>query len=251
MKRAVTLKYYPPGMHDTGMSGFVPVSAPQFDPFYSVDGIFHDVFEHYFEGEHKYFSNENKCTVYGEMVAIGHKLYFYDKLGINSFRYRRFSASPSTWREDTEPLLEEYFSENYTNYDIENCCIPYQKPIYGSCIGIEGIIEDYQSRLKEISTDARVKPAYIANAYRYGWRMAEREWGHDWHSSHNLLDHFLETWNRILDGRNEDSLFMVFNDDYSPIEQITFKIDSLKPYCHYFVKDLYGNCRKNPILVKL
>ena len=40
-----------------------------FDAFYNAEGIMHDLYEHWFEGQLKPFCGNNMCNVYGEIVA--------------------------------------------------------------------------------------------------------------------------------------------------------------------------------------
>lgn len=51
----------------------------EFQPFTSARGIFHDVFEHWFEGEHISFRGEAALTVGGEIAAMGAYLYYTER----------------------------------------------------------------------------------------------------------------------------------------------------------------------------
>lgn len=68
----------------TGIIGFIPEGCEDFNSFTDSIGLFHDIFEHWFEGKHKYFKDEFKCDRSGELVAMGACYYFYNELGIHS-----------------------------------------------------------------------------------------------------------------------------------------------------------------------
>jgi len=51
----------------TGIIGFIPSTCEEFNSFTDAIGLFHDVFEHWFENHHKYFKNEYACDRSGEL----------------------------------------------------------------------------------------------------------------------------------------------------------------------------------------
>lgn len=71
--------------HDNSIQNDTPFNA-----FWGGIGIFHDVFEHWFEGKHKYFKDEYAFNVGGEMTAMGAAMYYYYILGI---RERDFNSN--------------------------------------------------------------------------------------------------------------------------------------------------------------
>jgi hypothetical protein len=62
--------------------GLRPLGAYTFDPFWHSSGIFHDVFEHDFEGKNRYFKGEHAYKLAGEICAIGHIWYFSKTMDI-------------------------------------------------------------------------------------------------------------------------------------------------------------------------
>lgn len=53
-----------------------------FNAFFSSVGIFHDIMEHYFEGEHKYFRGDYAYNVGGEIAASGHMTWYLMQHGL-------------------------------------------------------------------------------------------------------------------------------------------------------------------------
>lgn len=177
MKYEVNLRYF---KDENGIWGFTHNNtfnheAP-FAAFVSPEGLFHDVFEHYFEG-FGYFSGPKANSIYGEMVATAHKYYIFNELGFNMFKHRKyFNADFEGWRVDTQYLVDEALREDYSEYPLTPLKLPYQRPVDNG--SFENVIKDYQSIVAEEYGETRkgVVLQEIANAYRLGYRMAERKW---------------------------------------------------------------------------
>lgn len=116
--------------------------------------IFHDVFEHWHEYNHKYFQGKNAMNVGGEMAAMGAMWYFYNEMGISE-RMNGFGGyySPcERMRQTTESEIEEAIKSGYTRYgDTLECGVPYQRPVEDGEL-------DYQCR------------KLAENAHRWGFR---------------------------------------------------------------------------------
>lgn len=198
-----------------------------FNAFYSPDGIFHDVFEHYFEGQKKYFKGNNQCNILGEMVATAHKLYYYE-MGINAFRYRDNNISPSSWREDTEPLLHEYFGDedSWSDYNLHDVGIPHQKD--PKSYNLDSAIYDYHSYIKEEfpQYSKKLKLSWITNAYRRGYNMAEKKWGNQQNAAYQMMDKFLDEWHTFTRYAAADTL-LIEGTDYA-LRAINFRVDTVK-----------------------
>ena len=74
----------------SGIWGLMPrdCKAGEFNAFTDGIGIFHDIFEHYFEEKYPRFSGASSYSTLGEVAALGHALAFKD-LGVNSRETKR------------------------------------------------------------------------------------------------------------------------------------------------------------------
>lgn len=173
-----------------------------FNAFYSGDGIFHDVFEHWHEYAHKYFQNEFAMNVGGEMAAMGAMWYYVDKLGF----YERlgdtvFVTHGDRMRNTTESLCAQAIGEGYCNFGyLLKCAVPRQSDseneelefqidrLYSNVVGYKRRV--YPSDLDIISQDIKderedvkrygeayrksVTRSNVANLHRWGFKMAEK-----------------------------------------------------------------------------
>lgn len=120
-KHTVTLKLFQDDA--TGEYGFAhknTIGADcSFNAFFTGVGIFHDVFEHWFEYEHKYFKGNYAMNVAGEMAANGACWYLYDTLGLHGYRElsknSMFNFSENI-RHNTESLIIESVKYGYCNF---------------------------------------------------------------------------------------------------------------------------------------
>jgi hypothetical protein len=186
MQYQVKLKHFQDD--DTGTWGFTHLETYKedysFNAFYNAEGIMHDIFEHWFEGQLKYFKGDNICNVYGEMVASGVRVWMYTWGMFDVFDYRtnQFAGRDRTFYEDTESYIVEKLEDpdRSSFYPIHNINLPYQKDTKD--YNLEGIISDYWDVLigdHSVNTlhECGVYRSYIQNAYRYGYRLAERMFG--------------------------------------------------------------------------
>lgn len=200
---------------NTGEWGLAPVDTitndTSFNAFWSPDGIFHDVFEHYCEGILPYYKNKGFMTIWGEMCASGHAVAYRD-LGINSFRYRKFGANERNFTADTYNIVQEYVyelsrypsDEAYVEFDAsaDTCLCPYQKELSNRFL--EVTIDTYEAELDYYANEKGVKhyrkliwvPGIKRN-YRYGFKQAQKIIGKDKDHSYDVLDKFLTDWNNI------------------------------------------------------
>jgi hypothetical protein len=201
-----------------------------FNAFWSPEGIFHDVFEHYFEGEHKYFENYGFMTIFGEACASGHAIAYYE-IGIDSFKYRKFPNRDFT--ADSINYLKEFVYQKsddpesaYIDYPAckNNCLIPYQKPTNNYYL--ENTISDYLFAIrlymneKGVKNDGDIWLSGITRAYRYGYRQAKKIIGKNSKQSYYILNDFLIQWNNLTKQLNADNLYINNNE----LNYILFKI---------------------------
>ncbi len=236
MKYQVKLKYFQ--QEDSELWGFTHVNTvDKFDPFYEAAGIFHDVFEHYFEGT-GYFKDDGFCNLFGEMVATGHKFYITNMLGVDCFKYRLYHRGISDWTVDTRYILFDYLKNDYCDYPVEGLNIPYQKPIDNSFF--EQTIDDYVGRIKDFKSLKH--KSYICKqirrAYRFGYRMAQKKWGIS-HKVTEMLDKFLLEWFNIMRLNDKESI-LIEGSDYG-LNYIIFNVDTRRPSCTMKLVDEVGN----------
>lgn len=202
MQYEVILKY---AVDDaTGEYGLVPVktlNAPTpFNSFWSPEGVFHDVFEHYFEGVNKYYNGEGFLQLWGEMCASAHAFAYYE-LGLESFRYRKYRPQRD-FTIDTFASLQEAMSEPdyYTDYGAqkETCLVPYQT-LNKELWSVEAVVEEYKEKvLKKVKyNNPYVWIPGIARNYFYGFKQAQKIIGKDPMDSLEKMDEFLINWNKI------------------------------------------------------
>lgn len=75
------------GQDGYGTIGLIPKEGKGFNAFANWEMLFHDVMEHYFEGD-----LVGNATVAGEIIAMGHCLYYVENLGF-SYRIESFSSN--------------------------------------------------------------------------------------------------------------------------------------------------------------
>lgn len=159
-----------------------------FNAFFHAIGIFHDVFEHYFEDNHPYFIGKNSFNIGGEMCAMGAFAYFAETLYVQKRRFINIYNEDMTsihrvMRNSTESLIIEAIAHGgmYYGRTLE-CGVPYQKPICDS--ELEYQCELMYKKIKDTEVDGddlegankykkSVTKQKILNLHRYGYRMAE------------------------------------------------------------------------------
>ena len=195
---------------DFGGYGFLPKGSEEkgFSCFYGGIGLFHDVFEHFFEDKHKYFKEDFAFNVGGEMTAMGMAMYYYYSLGIhnrpipNTYWAGNFSDAVmrTTFNE-----IQEAVSYGYTNFGDELLCnVPYQRE---SCYNTESMLSEYMYKLKDLEVrteyeqekDAAllykksVKLWKIQRLHRFGFHWASRLIPNNYENRHKLVS-FIKYW---------------------------------------------------------
>lgn len=235
MKYQVKLRYHED--EDNGIWGFCHENTVGFfNPFYEPSGIFHDVFEHYFEGT-GCFKGEGFCNVFGEMVATAHKYYITNQIGINPFMYRYGSPIDYTFRVDTEYMIKEYFrKDDYLDYNVEGMKIPYQKPEPH----IEYVIRDYINEIKNKSDSESLSYVckQLRNAYRLGYKMARKMYRNEG-KVYSMFYEFLTFWNTFMK-TNEASSLHIEDSEYG-LKSILFNVDTVRCTCNTKLIDDVGN----------
>ena len=207
-----------------------------FDPFWDGWGIFHDVFEHWFEDEHKYFKGDNAFNVGGEMAAMGAMYYFAQCLQI---RNRSVGGSwgwnglEGSLRGITQNMIAESIKGGYCQYGYSlECGVPYQRPVsYGYQYLDDEIIGVMWDEIKAMrfededdSDEAEDSKNYkdsvtfakIANLHRWGFNMAKRMVD-DNNENRIALEEFITFWNEFCQENNAEEM----SEKY---KGITFKV---------------------------
>jgi len=179
----------------------------KFNPFWITRGIFHDVFEHYFEEEHKYFRGKYAYNWVGEIVAMGHMTYYLEHFGHTDMGFDRqpnrsvHDLAAETTLDDLHEIIIGREDDSPANYygDTLLSCIP-RKVLGPSAIEQA---DEYMYLLKErcegkVENEAMYKSitrSKIANAHQQGYSMAEKlvpYYGNFW-----ALGSFTELFNII------------------------------------------------------
>ena len=198
-----------------------------FNAFWGGIGIFHDVWEHYFETEHKYFKGKYAMNVGGEMAAMGHMWYYQMTLGLYSKRrITEFSiySDGERMRQTTQGLIEESVRYGYTNFGSTlESCVPKQKPIddgefewqlkkfwedikVAYCTDADPECRGYAQEYKKSVTFRK-----IADLHRWGVREAER-FVPDTSYNCKVLYDFIDFWNEFCKNNRAEDLYWAFKE---------------------------------------
>lgn len=110
-------------------------SEHQFNAFWTGIGIFHDCFEHYFEGNTKPFVGDDAYTIWGEVAAMGAALQYVTELGVynrklnNRWHIRDsiFGTVYDMFQDAEYNKLEIGYAESM-GFPLTKCPVKYQKP---------------------------------------------------------------------------------------------------------------------------
>lgn len=202
-----------------------------FNAFWNGIGIFHDVFEHWFEGNHKYFMDENAFNVGGEMTAMGSAMYYYFTLGIGRTRL----LNQNSWYSFDQSIIQTTFSEiqesiseGYCRYgNTLNSGVPYQKDTED--YNFESMLGEYEYQLDELKNkplnkdnfnddiefefakDYRksVTKAKVRNLHRYGYKLASKLVPDNNENRHTLIE-FIEFWTDFCAKNSAEELAVNF-----------------------------------------
>lgn len=254
MKYEVILKLHEDDV--TGTWGLChPNTIGRFNAFWGADGVFHDVFEHYFEGIHPYFSGKAELTLWGEMAASGHAI-AYRNIGIDSFQYRKgfnrrdFTADTMGYlQEAVYECKQEKTLEPYMEYSIDKslCKVPYQKD--PDCSELHHWVNEYlyyvdKERDSENSLTSKfirkVSKSCIKRCYYWGYKRAMKIISSDINNSYNVLQEFLETWNTIC--KSEPREIYIMDEDAYEVNKFKFIVSTTpKLMIKTLVLDAIGN----------
>ncbi len=200
-----------------------------FNAFWNGIGIFHDVFEHWFENEHKYFQDDYAMNVGGEISAMGAMWYYYGALRARN--RRDFLTKKQHWntvdmRESMvstiESLCVDAICYGYTNFGrtLESN-VPRQKEV--NDYTFESQITELWARLdnKQVETSEEqerecaiefkksITYSKIANLYRWGYKMASKLVPCNDENT-LLIDNFIEFWDKFCERNEAESMSRMF-----------------------------------------
>lgn len=203
-----------------------------FNAFWNDIGIFHDVFEHYFEHEHKYFKGNYSMNIGGEMAAMGHMMYYISELGMWERRSKNGYYTEETRAiQTTETLIEECIREGYMSFgNTLESTVPNQRPVPQGEFEYE--IEKSFRKIrglklsKEYTVEAKqykdsVTLAKMRNLHRWGFKQAERLIPNTW-KNRITLDNFVAFWRNFCFSYNAESLY---NYGYKGIDFYIYKVN--------------------------
>ena len=99
-----------------------------FNYFWTHQGLFHDLIEHWFEGIHKYFKGKYAFNVGGELFAMGISYSVYNNFVPYDRPFNNNQCYNTAIERECIHLLSE-LEEGYSSFGNELlCCIPYQRP---------------------------------------------------------------------------------------------------------------------------
>jgi hypothetical protein len=176
-----------------------------FIPFWSGRGIFHDVLEHWFELNHKYFLRDAAFNVGGEIAAMGACMYYMDNGFRNEMSGFNHYADTICDTGSAEIVDALYGSSNFGH--VLECAVPRQRVTDNSYLeeGIDKMLdrinaaysdnrdcpEDEKLSRKEMFKSINRKK--VSNLFRWGYHMAERKFPHTY-SNASVLRRFEEYW---------------------------------------------------------
>jgi hypothetical protein len=195
MKYKVLLTFH--NDYATGEWGLLPKNSIKidepFNSFWTHQGIFHDIFEHHFEGNNKYFQNNYAFNIGGEVAAMGHLAYYYFKYYLED----RWFSNNSIYSRD-EQIIHTTFSDmqegivnGYFHYgDKLECNVPrVLKKDYK--YHLETIVDEHSYKIRKTlpkkesgyhSMDFQRQKDYkrsityskLKRLYYWGWKNAEK-----------------------------------------------------------------------------
>lgn len=195
-----------------------------FNAFYDATGIFHDVFEHWFERKHKYFMGDYAMNIGGEMAAMGAMWYYYSDLGVTDrdMNPQSIYSMSEKMRRSTQDLVTEAIGEGYCNfgntlesnvpkqkqtedyeleYQINELILAvkkYNRDRYNESshdLVLNQSVIDERERNKEFGRAYKksVTKSKVANLHRWGYNMAQKLVPHSW-ENRGVLTEFISFW---------------------------------------------------------
>ena len=219
------------GIYGLAHDNAIEVDNP-FNAFWDGIGIFHDVFEHWFENVDENFKDQFAFNVGGEMAAMGACVYYYFTLGIyNRLIDNTYYSFIDQCRFTTENDIQESIESGYCRfgYTLESNI---KKQSFVDCSDLELMIDEYIDQVKKfkvgkschhdeekeyaINYKKSVTKRKIKDLHRWGFRMAENLIP-DNNQNQEILINFIEFWNSFCKQNDAKELSNYF-------DMLTFEI---------------------------
>jgi len=191
-----------------------------FNAFWNGIGVFHDVFEHYFENKHKYFKGDYGMNVGGEMVASGHMWYYRNKLGMYNMRLQDGYQTTASKKmiDNTSDLVQEAICSGYANYGSKlESNIPKQSPAddydledelsnFWQDVKSWNFRNDYYDERKYSETYKKsISFKKIVDLHRWGFKQEEK-YVPDNYENKDVLCNFIEFWDKFCKNNNPKNI---------------------------------------------
>ena len=192
-----------------GLAHFNSINRDQsFNAFWSGNGMFHDVFEHYYEGVHPFFQGNFSFNVGGEVAAMGHRTYYQE-------RFRPAGLMRENWHSIEDNIVNITFSDMHEavasgncnfGYTLE-CGVPTQKSVNSymldTVIGchmysieeleIGGSCHEEQEREFAQSYRESITEQKIHDLYTWGYKEAAKIADHN-EENEAVIEDFIAYW---------------------------------------------------------
>lgn len=200
-------------------------SEEVFNSFWNAIGIFHDVFEHYFEGN-KYFRGDAEFNRCGEIAASGAAYYYWYDLNIWSrwsnpyTRGASFSAfEDANTKTNFDPIQERIDYDSYMSFDNTfECNVPLIKKarLYNDEI-IDIQADKLFNSIKTLHPKSKKDKDYfktitkskIRRLYRWGYHQASKILPDTWYNR-ETYNNFIHLWHDFTKKHNAEELYNEF-----------------------------------------
>lgn len=216
--------------------GLIPkIHLNKFNAFTEASGVYHDVIEHWFEGQIKSFQNSNFEKLWGEMVASSIRMYLYHFCSFDPFKLRKYYNNNLDFSIDTIWNIKALFNEDdYTEYLVDNwepLPINLKKFKNNYYYSLNGEIDDYWDKLidkipKSELHSKGIRYTRIRDCYYFGYQLAERMFSkYNRDKVYNQLDKLLNLWYKLLPS-NDDPFkdkAPIYNNQY-PLQYVMYTV---------------------------
>ena len=184
-----------------------------FNAFWNGIGIFHDIFEHYFEDVHPYFEGDYAFNIGGEVAAMGHLTYYNEQFRLeermntrNSFHTNETAIVSSTCSNMIEAIEYGYF--DFGNKLL--CNVPKQKSTHSYMLDSiicdhlyqieqaepnkERIVSDENNYKEAVAYKKSITENRIEKLYTWGYLQAQ-EIAPNTEENKETLRKFIKFWN--------------------------------------------------------
>lgn len=189
---------------ENGIWGLLPYNSDvyNFNSFWSGAGIFHDVFEHYFEMENKYFMGGYAFNIGGEIAAMGHLAYYKSYFDISKRSSERDLYDDAL----INSTFDSDFFYGYNEYPYFGDILMSKVPRVRKSLPykVDNLINEHYYRVKEVKLNTEAVKLYkksftfskIRNLYAWGFNRASKIIPRSYENMQFIND-FCEYWDRF------------------------------------------------------